>query len=54
MANIEVSAREDFGQEFRPALQNIRANYMYTYTHDNAMLKDILQDLAKEDSVWTL
>ena len=27
MANIEVAARKDFGREFRPALQNIRAKY---------------------------
>ena len=51
MAKIKVAAREDFGQEFRPALQNIRAKYTYSHTHDNALLKDILQELAKADSV---
>jgi hypothetical protein len=42
MENIEVAAREDFGQEFRPALQNIRAKYMCSHTHDNVLLRDIL------------
>jgi hypothetical protein len=30
------------------------AKYKYSYTHDNASLKDILQELAKADSVRTL
>jgi len=50
MANIEVAEREDFGQEFRPALHNIRMKYTYSHTHDNASLKEILQELAKADS----
>ena len=54
MANIEVTAREDFGRTFRPALQNIRAKYTYSHTHDDASLKDILQELAKADPVQTL
>ena len=54
MVNIEVAAQEDFGREFRPALQNIHAKYMYSHTHDNASLKDILQELAKADSFRTL
>ena len=54
MANIDVAARIDFGQEFRPALQNIRAKYTYSHTHDNVSLRDILQELAKAASVRTL
>ena len=54
MANIEVAAREDFGQEFRPALQNIHVKYTYSHTHGDASLKDILQELAKADLVRTL
>ena len=54
MANIEVAAREDFGREFFPALQNIRVKYTYSHTHDNVLLRDILQELAKADSVRTL
>jgi hypothetical protein len=42
MANIEVAARKDFQREFRPALQNIRAKYTYSHTHNDASLKDIL------------
>ena len=54
MANIKVAAREDFGKEFCPALQNIRTKYTYSYNHNDASLKDILQELAKADSVPTL
>ena len=54
MANIEVSARKDFGREFRPALQNIRAKYTYSHTHDDVLLRDILEELAKADLVRTL
>ena len=54
MANIKVAAQEDFGQEFRPAQQNIHTKYTYSYTHNDASLKDILQELAKEDLVRTL
>jgi hypothetical protein len=54
MANIKVAAHEDFGQEFFPALRSIRDKYTYSHTHDNALLKDISQELAKADSVWTL
>ena len=54
MANIEVAARKDFGRDFRPALQNIRAKYTYSHTHDKVLLRDILQELAKADSVRTL
>ena len=54
MANIEVAAREDFGREFRPALQNIHAKYTYSHAHDDVSLRDVLQELAKADSVRTL
>ena len=54
MANIEVAAHKDFGREFRPALQNICVKYTYSHTHNNVSLRDILQELAKADSVRTL
>ena len=54
MANIEVAARKDFGQEFLPALQNIRAKYTYSHAHNDVSLRDILQEMAKADSVRTL
>ena len=53
MTNIEIAAWEDFGQEFFPALQNICVKYTYSYNHDNASLRDILQELAKADLVRT-
>ena len=34
MANIKAAAREDFGREFLPALQNRRARYTYSHTHN--------------------
>ncbi len=54
MANIDVASREEFGREFQPALQNIRAKYKYNHKHDNASLKVILMELAKADLVHTL
>ena len=54
MANIELAARKDFGREFRPALQNILTKYTYSHTHDYVLLKEILQELAKANSVCTL
>ena len=54
MANIEIAAHEDFGQEFRSALQNILTKYTYSHTHDNVLLRDILQELAKAELVRTL
>jgi hypothetical protein len=44
MANIDVASQEEFGGEFRPALQNIRAKYKYNHKHDKASLKVILMD----------
>ena len=54
MANIEGAARKDFGREFRPALQNIRAKYTYSHAHNDVLMRDILQELAKADLVRTL
>ena len=54
MENIEVAACKDFRQEFCLALQNIRAKYTYSHTHKDVLLRDILQELAKADSVGTL
>jgi hypothetical protein len=54
MANIDVAARKDFRREFRLALKNIRAKYTYSHTHNDVLQRDILQELAKAESVRTL
>ncbi len=35
-------------------MQSIRTKYAYNYKHDKALLKVIMTELAKVDSVWTL
>ena len=52
MANIDNASSEEFGREFQPALQNIRAKY--NHKHDGASFKVILLELAKVDLVRTL
>ena len=54
MANIDVASRKEFGREFQPGLQIIRAKYKYNHKHDRASLKAILQEIDKVDSVCTL
>ena len=36
------------------AMQSIRTKYVYNYKHDDALLKVIMTELAKADSVRTL
>ena len=36
------------------AMQSIRTKYAYNYKHDNALLKVIMTELAKADSVQIL
>ena len=54
LANIETAASEDFGREFRPALQTIRRRYPYNFVHDTTSLQDILTELAGADTVRKL
>ncbi len=35
-------------------MQSIRTKYAYNHKHDKALLKIIMTELAKADSVWTL
>lgn len=53
-ANIEQAEQHEWGREFRPAMQTIRANYPYTHKHEDASLDDILKQLAVADSVCVL
>ena len=54
LANIENAASEDYGREFRPALQSIRRQYPYNYVHDATSLGDMLTELAGADAVRKL
>ena len=51
LANVETAATHEYGQEFRPALQTIRREYKYSYTHDAASIKKILAECAVSDTV---
>jgi hypothetical protein len=54
MANIDIAAREKYGQNFWLALQTIWAKYTHYHRHDKALLKVILQELSKSDSSRSL
>ena len=54
LANIEMATKHKYGQEFQSAMQSICTKYAYKYKHDNALLKVIMTELAKADSVRTL
>ena len=53
-ANIERAVTHEWGREFRPAMQVIRAKYDYDYQHDDTSLADILAQLAAADSVRSI
>jgi hypothetical protein len=53
-ANIELAQQHEWGREFRPAMQSIRAAFPYSHKHDDASLATILQHLAAADSVRVL
>ena len=54
LANIETAASEDFGREFRPALQTIRRRFPYNFVHDATSLQEMLTELAGADAVRKL
>lgn len=54
LANIETAAKEDYGSEFRPALQVIRRKYRYNHVHDDRFVAYILQTCAGADQVQQL
>ena len=41
----KTTANEDYGQEFRPALQTIRRQYKYLYVHDKTLIKMVLRNV---------
>ena len=54
LANIEKAAAEDYGREFRPALQTVRRAYKYSHVHDANSIKKILEECAVSDAVRKL
>ena len=54
LANIKTAASEDFGREFRPALQTICRRFPYNFVHDATSLQDMLTELAGVDAVRKL
>ena len=54
LANIETATKHKYGREFQSEMQIISTKYTYNYKHEDALLKVIMTDLAKADSVRTL
>ena len=54
LANIEVAATQDYGNEFKTALQTIRRRYNYSHVHDATSIAAILTELAAADAVRQL
>lgn len=54
LANIDVAAGDDWGREFRPALQTIRRRFPYNHVHDTASIAAMLTELAGADGVRKL
>lgn len=52
--NIEQGQQHEWGREYRPAMQSIRADFPYSHKHDETSLNKILQHLAAADSVRPL
>jgi hypothetical protein len=53
-ANMDMAEQQEWGREFRTAMQSIRKKYPYHHVHDDASLQDILKELAAADSVRVL
>eukprot|EP00956_Cyclotella_meneghiniana_P019414 scaffold33240_cov63-Cyclotella_meneghiniana.AAC.2 len=54
LANIEVAATQDYGNEGKMALQTIRRRYNYSHVHDATFIAAILTELAAADAVRQL
>eukprot|EP00956_Cyclotella_meneghiniana_P015108 scaffold22920_cov36-Cyclotella_meneghiniana.AAC.1 len=54
LANIKVAATQEYGSEFKTALQTIRRQYNYSHVHDATSIAAILTELAAADAVWQL
>lgn len=54
LANIKIAAKEEYGSEFRPALQVIRRKFKYNHVHDERSIAYIMQTCAGADQVRQL
>ena len=54
LANVEVAASQEYGTEFKTALQTIRRRYNYSHVHDAASITAILTEFAAADAVRQL
>jgi hypothetical protein len=54
LANIERATTQDWGREFRPAIQEIRRKYKYNHKHDAASIAFMCKELAAADAVRQL
>eukprot|EP00956_Cyclotella_meneghiniana_P030944 scaffold79700_cov45-Cyclotella_meneghiniana.AAC.4 len=54
LANVDKATHHDWGLEFRPAMQEVRKNYNYNYTHDAASLANMLKEFEAADAIRTL
>ena len=53
-ANVSAAASEDWGREFRPAVQVVRKAFAYNHKHDAASIKTMLKEYAAADAIRTL
>ena len=54
IANLEAATKEEWGRDFRSALDEIRRKYSYQHIHDNESIKVILGLAAGADSIRDL
>eukprot|EP00956_Cyclotella_meneghiniana_P026310 scaffold56538_cov51-Cyclotella_meneghiniana.AAC.1 len=54
LANIEVAATQEYGSEFKTALQTIRRRYNYSHVHNAASIAAIITELSAVDAVRQL
>eukprot|EP00956_Cyclotella_meneghiniana_P001306 scaffold1404_cov37-Cyclotella_meneghiniana.AAC.10 len=54
LANIEVSATQEYGSEFKTALQTIRRRYNYSHVHNATSIAAIIAELSAADAVRQL
>eukprot|EP00956_Cyclotella_meneghiniana_P041692 scaffold235597_cov36-Cyclotella_meneghiniana.AAC.2 len=54
LANIEVAATQEYGTEFKTALQTIRRRCNYSHVHAATSIAAILTELAAADAVRQL
>jgi hypothetical protein len=54
LANIKTATKHKYRWEFQSAMQSFRTKFAYNYKHDETLLKVIMTELTKVDSMRTL